>query len=132
MAGTSRDESEVVAVIERYIEGYVNADLSVLRGAFADDAVMNGYVGDRLVAGTPEPFFRQVGSNPPLKSPGTGPAPDPGPNPAYDIEHLSITNNAASAVLRETGFGPHDFTDYMHLLKRDGVWKIVSKTFSTR
>ncbi len=128
MAGTSRDEAEVVAVIERYIEGYLNADLPVLRGAFADDAVMNGYVDDRLVTGTPEPFFRQVGSNPPLKSPGPGP--DPGPS--YDIEHLSITNNAASAVLRETGFGPHDFTDYMHLLKRDGVWKIVSKTFSTR
>ena len=128
MAGTSRDELDVVAVIERYIEGYVNADLPVLRGAFADDAVMNGYVGDRLVTGTPEPFFRQVGSNPPLKSPG----PAPGTAPAYDIEHLSITNNAASAVLRETGFGPHDFTDYMHLLKRDGVWKIVSKTFSTR
>ncbi len=129
MAGTSRDELDVVAVIERYIEGYVNADIPVLRGAFADDAVMNGYVGDRLVAGTPEPFFRQVASNPPLKSPGAGPA--PGPDPRYDIEHLSITNNAASAVLRETGFGPHDFTDYMHLLKRDGVWKIVSKTFST-
>ena len=127
MAETSRDESDVVAVIERYIEGYVNADLPVLRGAFADDAVMNGYVDGRLVAGTPEPFFRQVGSNPPLKSSGPG----PGPGLGYRIEHLSITNNAASAVLRETGFGPYNFTDYMHLLKRDGVWKIVSKTFST-
>ena len=123
MAETSKDESDIVAVIEGYIEGYVNADLPALRAAFASDAVMNGYVGDRLVAGTPEPFFRQVGSNPPLKSSGS--------RLDYHIEHLSITNNAASVVLRETGFGERNFTDYMHLLKRDGVWTIVSKTFST-
>ena len=123
MVETSKDELEIVAVIEGYIEGYVNADLRALRGAFASDAVMNGYVDDRLVTGTPEPFFRQVGSNPPLASSGSG--------LDYDIEHISVTNNAASVVLRETGFGRHNFIDYMHLLKRDGVWKIVSKTFST-
>ena len=123
MAETSKDELDIVAVIEGYIAGYINADLPALRGAFASDAVMNGYVDERLITGTPEPFFRQVGSNPPLGSSGF--------DLDYDIEHLSVTNNAASVVLRETGFGRHNFTDYMHLLKRDGVWKIVSKTFST-
>ena len=123
MSEISEDETDVVAVIKRYIESYINADIPVLRGVFANDAVMNGYVEGRLVTGTPDPFIRQVESNPPLKSSGF--------ELNYKIEHISITNNAASVILRETEFGQYNFTDYMHLLKRDGVWKIISKTFST-
>lgn len=123
MSEFSNDEADVVAVIERYIEGYFNADIPVLRGVFADDAVMNGYVDGRLVTGTPEPFIRQVESNPSLKSSGV--------ELKYNIEHISITNNAASVVIRENEFGRFNFADYMHLLKRDGAWKIISKTFTT-
>ena len=75
------------------------------------------------VEGTPEPFFRQVDSNPSLKSSEL--------ELDYNIEHISITHNAAAVILREIGFGAYNFTDYMHLLKRDGVWKIISKTFTT-
>ncbi|MDA0239169.1 MAG: nuclear transport factor 2 family protein [Proteobacteria bacterium] len=123
MSDNSEDEFDVVAVIERYIESYISADIPALRDVFAEDAVMNGYADGRLVTGTMEPFIRQVESNPSLKSGGF--------ELRYNIEHISITNNAASVVLRETGFGQYNFTDYMHLLKRDGVWKIISKTFST-
>ena len=54
-----------------------------------------------------------------------------GLDPRYDIAEVSVTGNAASATLKEYGFGGFNFTDYMHLLKRDGQWKIISKTFST-
>ena len=123
LTGNSKDELEVVAVIEQYIASYIDADIAALRNVFASDAVMNGYVGERLVEGTPERFIQQVAANPPLASSGAA--------LEYHIEHVSITHNAASVVLRETGFGPFNFTDYMHLLKRDGVWKIISKTFTT-
>ena len=123
MSEKSEDELAVVAVIEQYIESYINADSVALRHVFANDASMNGYVGDRLVEGTPEPFIQQVASNPPLVLSGL--------KLEYDIEHVSITRNAASVIVREIGFGPFNFTDYMHLLKRDGVWKIISKTFTT-
>ncbi|MEM6619948.1 MAG: nuclear transport factor 2 family protein [Pseudomonadota bacterium] len=117
------EETQVAAVIDRYVQGYINADEAALRDVFAVDAVMNGYVGDRLVIGTPEPFIQRAAAEPPL----AGHAPDL----AYQIETLSVTGAAAAVVLRETGFGDHNFIDYMHLLKRDGAWKIVSKTFST-
>lgn len=123
MSSKSKDELEVVAVIEKYVESYINADIPALRDVFAGDAIMNGYLGEMLLEGTPEPFIQQVASNPSLKSSGL--------ELRYKIEHVSITHNAASVVLREIGFGRFNFTDYMHLLKRDGVWKIISKTFTT-
>ncbi|MEM7116395.1 MAG: nuclear transport factor 2 family protein [Chloroflexota bacterium] len=123
MSEQAQDEAEVVAVIEQYIESYIDADVTALRGVFASDAIMNGYLDGRLIEGTPEPFFRQVAANPSLNSSGL--------ELKYNIEYVSITHNAASVVLREIGFGPYNFTDYMHLLKRDGVWKIISKTFTT-
>lgn len=123
MLDSDQDEEAVTAVIHRYIEGYINADEQLLRDVFAESAVMNGYVGDRLVAGSPEPFIQRVTSEPSLKSQGL--------DLKYDIEHCSVTGLTAAVLLREYGFGAFNFTDYMHLLNRDGVWKIVSKTFST-
>lgn len=123
MTNSSLDEDSVTGVIHRYIEGYINADEQILRDVFATDAVMNGYVGERLVLGSPEPFIQRVTSEPSLKSQGL--------ELNYDIEQCSITGGAAAVVLKEYGFGHFNFIDYMHLLKRDGVWKIISKTFST-
>lgn len=119
----TKDECEVVAVIKQYVESYIHADISALRAVFAPDAIMNGYVDSRLVEGTPEPFIQNVASRPSLKSSGA--------EPEYEIEHISITGNAAAVIVWETGFGPYNFRDYMHLLKRDGVWQIISKTFTT-
>lgn len=118
-----QDAEAVRSVLLRYVEGYINADEALLRAVFAHDAVMNGYVGDRLVTGSPDPFIARVLSEPSLASLGL--------DLRYDIEQLAITGNAASATLKEYGFGAFNFTDYMHLLKRDGTWKIISKTFAT-
>ena len=118
-----QDEAAVTSVIHRYIEGYINANEQILREVFAGDAVMNGYVGERLVAGSPEPFIQRVSSEPALKSLGL--------ELKYVIEQVAVTGNAAAVVLKEYEFGDFSFTDYMHLLKRDSSWKIVSKTFST-
>ncbi len=123
MITNPNDELEVMAVLEQYVESYIHADIPALRDVFAPDAVMNGYLDGRLITGTPEPFIQNVASRPSIKSSGT--------DPKYQIEQLSITHNAAAATLQEVGFGPYNFTDYMHLLKRDGVWKIISKTFTT-
>ena len=120
---TLQDEAAVTSVIHRYIEGYINANEQILREVFAGDAVMNGYVGERLVAGSPEPFIQRVSSEPALKSLGL--------ELKYVIEQVAVTGNAAAVVLKEYEFGDFSFTDYMHLLKRDSSWKIVSKTFST-
>lgn len=120
----SEDEREaVVAVLTRYVESYLQADVDALRDVFADDAVMNGYVGERLVTGSPEVFIQNVGKAPPIVSLGG--------TPTYEIGEVEVIGNVAAVTVRELGFGALNFIDYMHLLKRNGVWKIVSKTFST-
>lgn len=117
------DRTQIKRVITQYVEAYLQADVDALRGVFAEDAVMNGYVSDRLVTGAPEQFIQNVGNTPPIATQGG--------TPTYEIGEIEITGNAAAVTLREMGFGELNFTDYMHLLKRDGQWKIVSKTFST-
>ena len=123
MSPEDQDEQDVRSVLLRYVTAYINADEATLRDVFAGDAMMNGYLGDRLVAGTPEPFINRVASEPSLASQGL--------DLRYDIVEVAVTGNAASATLKQYGFGPFNFTDYMHLIKRDGRWKIISKTFST-
>jgi hypothetical protein len=48
------------------------------------------------------------------------------------IASLDVVGNVASVTIKETGFGgTMAFTDYFHLLKDQGEWKIISKTFTT-
>lgn len=123
MPPNSSEMHAVVSVIERYIHGYIHADELILRDVFAPDAIMNGYVGDRLVEGSPEPFITRIASEPPLASLDL--------ELKYDITAVDVAGDAASVIVKEYGFGPFSFTDFMHLLNRGGEWKIVSKTFST-
>ena len=117
------DVAEITQLLTRYVEAYLNADTAGLRAVFAEDAVMNGYVGDRLVTGAPDQFIVNVGKAPAIATLGG--------DPTYEIGAVEIRGNAASVTVQERGFGDKNFTDFIHLLKRDGAWKIVSKTFST-
>jgi len=47
------------------------------------------------------------------------------------IVAINISGNAASAQL-ELEYDTFSYIDFMHLLKIEGTWKIVSKTYSTR
>jgi hypothetical protein len=91
--------------------------------SYNDKASMYGFLEGQLIEATPEPFFEDVASQPSLR--------DAGADYKATIESVHVTGNIASVVLRETGFGPFNFTDYFHLLKKDGKWQIVSKTFTT-
>jgi hypothetical protein len=117
------DAELVRAVIEDYISGTFEADIEKLRSTFTEKAAMYGFLDGQLIEGTPEPFFNDLASQPSLR--------DSGADYKASIESIHVTGNVASAVLRETGFGPFSFTDYFHLLKKDGKWRIASKTFTT-
>ena len=120
---SANDRTEITQLITKYAEAYLRADVDALRDVFAPDAVMNGHVGDRLVEGTPEIFIQNVGKAPPIWSLGQ--------NSRYEIGDIQITGHAAAVAVMQYDFGDFNFSDYMHLLKRDGRWQIVSKTFST-
>ena len=114
----------VRAVMERYVEAAFKADVDTLRDLFHPAAVMSGYLGDNLLAGSPEPFLADVGGRPSMESTGA-----PYKADILDIHASSLT---ASLRLEETGFfGVGSFVNYFHLLNTDGEWRIVSKTFQS-
>jgi hypothetical protein len=122
MANTEQDA--VREVVQKYIDGTYQGDVSVLRECFHSKAVMNGYLNDQLLLGDPEPFFQDIGNNPSMAEGG---APYKG-----EITSVDVVGNVASVTLKETGFaGGMSFTDYFHLIKVDDAWKILSKTFTT-
>jgi hypothetical protein len=111
-------------VMERYVEAVYKADVVTLRGLFHPAAVMSGYLGDTLLAGSPEPFLVDVEGRPSMESAGA----------PYKADILDVHASSLTASLRveETGFfGSFSFVNYFHLLNVAGEWKIVSKTFQS-
>lgn len=122
MANTEKDA--VCEVVQKYIDGTYQGDVSALRECFHSTAVMNGYLNDQLLLGDPEPFFQEIEKNPSMAEGG---APYQG-----EIVSVDIAGNIANVTVKETGFaGTMSFTDYFHLIKVEDAWKIFSKTFTT-
>jgi Putative lumazine-binding len=114
----------VRAVMQQYVEAVYRADVATLQGLFHPAAVMSGYLGETLLAGSPEPFLVDVGGRPSMESTGA----------PYKADILDVHASSLTASLRveETGFfGSLNFVNYFHLLNVDGEWKIVSKTFQS-
>ena len=118
------DVAAVRAVVERYVDATYRADIDQLRGTFHPGAAMSGYLGDNLLVGTPEPFFADMGSRPSMA----------GSDTAFkaQITSIQVAGRAAAVTLEEDGFfGIFRFVNYFHLLKLDGEWQLVSKTFAS-
>ncbi len=117
---------KVMAVIESYIEGTYRADTDLLKNIFHKDAKMTGYLGGRLLVGTPEPFFEDLKAHPPMSD-----NKDPY---QVDIRAINLAARIASVVIFESGFfGEGRIETHFHLIKGEdsGHWKIVSKLFTT-
>ena len=110
------------AVIQEYADACNAGSVERLRAIFHDDALMSGYMMGKYLMGSPEPFFQAV-ENPP-------PGVQPGGDYQAEITHVEVSDPVASVTLKETGFMGVNFTDYFHLAKVSGEWKIISKTFN--
>ena len=118
------DNDAVRKVVQQYIDNTFKGDVNVLKACFHPEAVMNGFLNGQLIMGGPEPFFEQMENSPSMADGG---APYNG-----EIVKIEVVGDVASVTLKETGFaGTMSFTDFFHLLKENGQWKIISKTFTT-
>jgi hypothetical protein len=118
------EEAAVKQVLDRYAEAVLKGDATTLVEIFHPEAVMNGYLGDRLLIGGPQPFFDDIAASPPMV--------ESAPNFRSAWSDIHVSGRTATATLHEEGFfGTFDFVNYFHLLKQDGEWKIVSKTFES-
>lgn len=118
---TDQETADAKKIIEQYVDGCRRGDLELLKSIFHPDAQMAGFLGGELLYGGPGPFFDAVSQNPPPANAGE-------PYSA-DISDVKVTGNVAQATLTESGFLGMNFVDYFHLLKNEGRWQIVSKTF---
>jgi hypothetical protein len=101
-----------------------NGEAATLSELFHPTAVMNGYLGDKLLLGGPQPFLDDIGGRPPMAKTA--------PHFKAVFSSVHVSGRTATATLHEDGFfGTGKFVNYFHLLKLDGAWKIVSKTFES-
>jgi hypothetical protein len=112
-----QDYDAVVAAVTHYVNGGRTGNSSEMRKAFAEQASFFGYVGPDLVAGPIQLLYDWVDAN----------------GAAQDLElrfaSVDVTGSAASVRLEMDNWQSHRFTDYLSLVKIDGTWKIVNKTF---
>jgi hypothetical protein len=112
------DEAGVRAAIEHYLRGHATGSGEHHRRAFHPEAKLFFTREGRLAQMTSEEYIS--------RSPGR-PAADEAQR-RRRVESVDVTGDAAVAkVVLE--YPQVTFTDYMSLLKIDGEWKIVNKTF---
>lgn len=120
MAGQSSGAEEAAARVplENYLKGHATGDGEFMRKAFHADAKVFSYRDGKLNQMTSGEFAARF----------TGkPAADEAQRKRW-IEGVSVTGNAGFGVI-VLDYPTTRFVDYMSLLKVDGEWKIINKTF---
>jgi hypothetical protein len=114
----SAEEAVARVPLENYIKGHATGDGDFMRKAFHTEAKVFSYRDGKLNQLTSAEFAARF----------TGkPAPDETQRKRW-IESVRITGNAGFGVI-VLDYPTTKFTDYMSLLKVDGEWKIINKTF---
>ena len=114
------DEAGVRAALQHYLNGHATGSQDEMRQAFHPDARMT-FVRDGKVVITPiaEYIARFTGQA----------APDE-PQRKRRITHVEVTGNAATGRI-ELDYPTAFIVDYMTLLKDDGRWVIIAKSFQS-
>ena len=112
-------EKDLVRIpLEKYLKGHATGDPEMIRQAFHKDARINAMRDGKLLNLSAEEFAGRFNGKPA----------DDEAKRKRSIDKIEISGN--SAVARITlDYPAVKFTDYMSLLKIDGEWKIINKTF---
>ena len=114
--------SAITEVINKYAEGCHTGDIALLREAFHPDAMMYGSSGEQTIVRAIEGLYSFIEANEP-------PAKSGEPHQCF-ISSIQFEGGAANVeMIQESGYG-HDYTNYFQLVKIDGNWLIVSKTYN--
>jgi len=109
------DYTQIETTLNYYLQGGTNNDFSTLKKAFHESCFMKS-IGDNFRESNALEVFEKA-----MK-------PGPKQNRVTQVDFIHISGNAASAKV-SCIYPTFTFHDYMHLLKIEGEWKIVSKTF---
>lgn len=115
------DETEVRAVAQAYLDGLLNGDVPTLRSAFHPDTRFEGVVGEALVTMSFEDWAESRRDK----------VMRPVEDYRHSIEDVLIADDAAVVRVDIDWPGTY-FVDYLSLLRIDGEWTIVNKTWTQR
>ena len=117
---TATEREAIAAAIQLYIDGASKGDAAKLKQGFDERAWMFGSLGGQRYD-VPVAQLIELCEKQPLDSDGS-----------FEARIISIeqVGDAAAVTLEEDGcWGGVSFTDFFTLVKIDGTWKIVNKTF---
>jgi Putative lumazine-binding len=118
-AGEAISEIDAVKVpLQNYIQAHETGNADFIRRAFTKDAKVMGYMGGNFISWGIEEYAGRFSGRP---------AEDEAQR-KRSFEVLDVTEDAAVAKV-VLDYPLVKFSDYMSLLKIDGEWKIVAKSF---
>lgn len=117
-SANAADHVDVREPLQAYVKAHETGDASHVRRAFLPDARIMGHVNKQWTVWTVDQYAGRFSGKP---------APDEAQR-RRSIEILDVSGNAAVAKV-VLDYPTVRFTDHMALMKVDGQWKIVNKSF---
>ena len=117
----NQDEAAVRAALEHYLRGHATGQGEHFRKVFHPDS--------KLFAVREGKYWQLTSDEYIARAPGKAAADEA--QRKRTIDSVDIAGNAASAKI-VLDYPQVKFTDYMSLLKIDGEWKIINKTFDAQ
>ncbi len=116
----SAEETAARVPLENYLKGHATGDGEFMKKAFHPEAKLFWYRDGKLNQRTSADYIAGMAGKP---------AADEAQRKRW-IESVKITGNAGVGVI-VLDYPSAKLTDYMSLLKVDGEWKIINKTFTS-
>jgi len=112
------DLQSIEKTINSYFDGMISHNVKSIEKAFHSTAIMKwNEKGEYMEVNAIQALSDYLNSNDPVKT-------------KTNIVAVNMVGDAANAQL-ELEYDTFYFVDFMHLMKTDGEWKIVSKTYTT-
>ena len=119
MKASIEEYKAVVEAAMKFVQSVAEGDSRYAKELFTDEAVLFGYLDGKLEHGSIQQFYKNVDTV------------SAGKDFKARIDIVDIEETLAVVrVLEEKWGGRIDFTDYLLLMKMDGEWKCVAKTYN--
>jgi 4-oxalocrotonate tautomerase len=113
--------SDVTTVLENYFRGIQEGDTDLLRGVFAPQARLYCATDEPLVEMSLDDYIALVEGRPSPASQNF--------EPIDRIVSIDFSGPKSALAKVELGIPGKQFEDFLTLLRLDGRWKIISKTY---
>lgn len=114
----TEEYDQIVATVQKYVEGLRVGSPEGVSEAFHEDATMYGFTDGQLLGGPIKNLYDFVAEN--------GTAPDV--KTRVDVIGITQTTAVVKVDMENDAIGA-DYTDFHTLLKQDGEWKIIAKVY---